>query len=279
MVDEVKNLFLAASLLAIGVTVAEDTSLLDASRVKVRVTPEVRTTYLSLGKIVEDRPMQLTNVRLGYDLDQFGRIGVRNWDVSSLSLRRADVHRRAFYHTEFGPTWEYDLELAEDWKLRNDATTSWTLYRGFENSKSNASYWWWQIDQSLDNPYLVPFWRIRRCVKGNDYLYSRIGVRRRFPVWEGLYLTPEVAVDGGSSRNQNRVFGLMDDGDSIGSGFYSVSPRFEVGWRFNENFTVYGWIEEYSVMGHDAREVNRRSSYLCAHNDWVHGGVGVRLSF
>ena len=58
-------------------------------------TLEVRTTYQSLGKIVEDRPMQITNIRLGCDAGAFGRFGVRNWDVSSLTDRRHDAHRHA----------------------------------------------------------------------------------------------------------------------------------------------------------------------------------------
>ena len=33
----------------------------------VEVTPEVRSSYVSLGKLMEDRPMQITNVRVGYD--------------------------------------------------------------------------------------------------------------------------------------------------------------------------------------------------------------------
>ena len=36
-------------------------------------TPEVRSTYQSLGKIVEDRPMQVTFVRAGVDAGAFGR--------------------------------------------------------------------------------------------------------------------------------------------------------------------------------------------------------------
>ena len=95
------------------------------------VSPEVRSTYQSLGKIVEDRPMQIMNVRAGYDTGAFGRFGVRNWDVSSLSDRRADVHRHALYHTEFGPAWQYDLNVADDWRVATELARCWTLYRGF----------------------------------------------------------------------------------------------------------------------------------------------------
>ena len=39
------------------------------------VTPEVRTTYVSLGKIIEDRPLRVTGTRLGLDAGDFGQIG------------------------------------------------------------------------------------------------------------------------------------------------------------------------------------------------------------
>ena len=240
--------------------------------------PQIRSTYLSLGQIVEDRPMQVTNLRLKYDLGAFGKIGIRNWDVSSLSDRRDDVHRHALYHTEVGPTWEYDFDFTDDWRLHNDITVSWTFYDGFDNPTSNKTYRWWQLDQSLVNPYLTPFWRIRRCVTGSDYLYCRVGVRRKFTLWHGLYLAPELALDGGNARNQNRVFGKRADGSQIGNGFYSISPRLELGYSFNANFTLYAWIEQYEVMG-SARSVNADSTRRCAHNDWTHGGIGLRYSF
>ena len=88
----------------------------------LEVTPEVRSSYVSIGKLMEDRPMQITNVRAGYDAGDFGRFGVRNWDVSSLTDRRHDAHRHAFYHFEFGPTWEYDLKLAGRMTFHNFIT-------------------------------------------------------------------------------------------------------------------------------------------------------------
>ena len=133
-------------------------------------TPEVRSTYQSLGKIVEDRPMQITNIRAGYDAGEYGRFGVRNWDVSSLTDRRHDAHRHALYHTEYGLTWQYDIDIADGWRIKNDLTRSWTIYRGFSAASRNRTYHWYQLDQSVENPYLVPFWRVRKCFRRNDYL-------------------------------------------------------------------------------------------------------------
>ncbi len=245
----------------------------------LEVTPEVRSTYQSLGKIVEDRPMQITDVRFGYDTGKFGRFSIRNWDVSSLTDRRHDAHRRALYHTEFGPRWQYDLEIADGWRLKTDLTRSWTIYRGFRSRKSNRTYHWYQIEQSVENPYLVPFWRVRKCFRGNDYIYFKAGVRRKIPFWEDFYFTPSVFAEGGSSRNQKRVFGAKRSGGDWGDGVASLSARLELGWRISTNFTAFAYVEQYEVVGGDARRTIRSSSYKCAHGDWTHGGVGLRMSF
>lgn len=243
------------------------------------LTPEVRTTYQSLGKIVEDRPMQITNLRFGWDSGMVGRFGVRNWDVSSLSDRRSDAHRHALYHTEWGPTWQYDWEIAEGWMLKSDLTRSWTMYRGFENDDSNKTYHFWQIDQSLENPYVVPFYRIRRAIRTMDYTYFKVGLRRRLDLGGGFSLTPSVFAEGGSGRNMLRVFSPKVDGTIWRSGIGSVSFRLELGWRYNEYLSLFTAIEQYEVVGDDARRANDRLAYRCAHNDWTHGTVGVRIKF
>lgn len=240
---------------------------------------EIRSSYQSLGKLLEDRPMNVVSVRAGVDAGDCGRFGIRNWDVSSLTDRRADVHRHALYHTEFGPTWQYDFEIADSWVLKSDLTRSWTMYRGFRNKANNRTYHWWQVEQSLENPYLVPFWRLRKCFRGNDYFYFKAGVRRRFALTDHLYVTPSVFFEGGSSRDIERVVGVKPDGGSWKSGVASVSFRLETGWRFNSNASAFVYIEQYDVIGGEARSVNGSKTYLCAHDDWTHGGFGVRFRF
>jgi len=248
--------------------------------VRISVTPEVRSTYVSLGKIVEDRPMQVTDVHLGYDTDLLGVFGVRNWDVSSLTDRRQDVHRRCLYHTEVGPYWHYDWKVADGWALKTGLTPSWTFYQGFEKSSANKSYQWYQIDQSLENPYVAPFWRVRRCVVGNDYWYCKFGIRRAFSFCRVLYVTPSVFLEGGNDRNFNRVIGRNVNGSGWSEwGVSSVSARLELGWKICKWATAFAYVEQYEIVGEDARDSNAASSYLCAHNDWTLGGVGVRLRF
>jgi len=138
---------------------------------------------------------------------------------------------------------------------------------------------WYQVDQSLENPWLVPFWRIRRCVEGSDYWYGKIGLRRAFAFCGSFYVTPSVFVEGGNGRNFKRVFGENITGGDWGWGVSSISARLELGWKICDWTTLFAYVEQYEVVGEDARDTNAASSYLCAHNDWTHGGVGVRCRF
>ena len=241
--------------------------------------PEVRTTYVSLGSIVEDRPMQTAFARAGYDTGDFGRFSIRFWDVSSLTGRRQDVHRRAFYHVEFGPAWQYTFNIADEWRVASEFTRCWTFYNGFENQLSNRSYHWYQFDQSLENPYVVPFYFLRRCFRGTRYTYFRVGARRRCPLVGGLYVTPSVFADGGSSRNGKRVLGDKPGGGNWSTGVTSVSFRLELGWKFCESLTAFAFVEQYEIVGGDARRANDERDFRCAHNDWTLGGVGMRFRF
>ena len=70
------------------------------------------------------------------------RFAIRGRSVSSLSDRRADVHRHALYHTEFGPAWQYEAEVSGNCILKSEVTHSWMLYRGFRHGNGDRSYAW-----------------------------------------------------------------------------------------------------------------------------------------
>lgn len=244
------------------------------------VSPEIRTTYVSLGKIMEDRPMQVARICAGCDTGTFGRFGFYNWDVNSMTDRRSEDHRHMLYHTEYGPAWGYDIDFSEDWRIKNELMCVWTLYRGWENEASNGEYWWWQIAQSLENPYLVPYYRLRQYASGSHYLWFQIGLRRKFALIKDFYLQPTIYIDGGNEENYRRVFGNNICGDGWGGGgVSSVTFRLELGWAICAWATAFAYVEQYEVVGHDARVTNATSSNECAHNDWTSGGVGVRFRF
>ena len=59
----------------------------------------------------------------------------------------------------------------------------------------------------------------------------------------------------------------------------SISARLELGWRIADWLSAFAYVEQYEVVGGDVRRTNAASSSRCAHNDWTHGGFGLRVKF
>ena len=92
-------------------------------------------------------------------------------------------------------------------------------------------------------------------------------------------MTPSVFTDGGSPRYQKRTFGRAIDGGDWRGGPSSVSFRVELSWALGDGITLFAYVEQYDVAGGDHRRTNAASGYRCAHNDWTHGGIGIRARF
>ena len=64
--------------------------------------------------------------------------------------------------------------------------------------------------------------------------------------------------------------------------FLEVTPEVRSTYQSlgkSDMMTLFAYVEQYEVIGSDERRINGESTYRCAHNDWTHGGVGMRLSF
>ena len=246
------------------------------------VTPEVRTAYISLGKVVEDRPMQITSAKGNVDLDFLGRLGVTFFGVSSLTDRKSHVHWHPLYFNDIGPYWGYDWEVAEGWTLKSELSRQWSLFRGFEPEYESSSHTihWWQLDQELANPYLTPFWRLRKVHRPMDLFYTKFGVKRKFPFLEDFYLMPMVYLEGGDVTNIERRLGKRPNGGRYNNPTTcSITFRLELGWRISRYFTAFAAVDQYDVVLKSGRDAVRASADECAHTDLTVGSFGVRCSF
>ena len=95
-----------------------------------------------------------------------------------------------------------------------------------------------------------------------------------------ILLTPSVFTEGGNARLMRRTLGPNIDGSGWGGGgAAAISFRLELGWNIMDWLSAFAYVEQYDVIGGDARKTNGASASRCAHNDWTHGGLGLRLKF
>ena len=246
---------------------------------------EVRTAYQTRGKVVEDRPMQITHVRTGWDTGDFGKIGFRLWAVSSLTGSRQNVHQRAFNETDPGVFWNYGWKLDEDgkWKLVTEVMKDWILLNGYTEpyhaKGTDDPVDEWRVGNSLENPYVTPYWLMRRGINEKDWVYFQVGARRRFALTETLYLSVDYYVELGNRRLHEIRNGSFADGREYSNGIQSSVLNLQLGWQATDWLDVFAGVHQFDVLSARGREACDDHNANCGRKDLTIGTVGVRVRF
>ena len=219
----------------------------------------VRTAYMSRGKVVEDRPVEANELRLAARLgedERFGRVGVYHFDYSSLTDRCEP--RSTWFMREFnwGAFYHYGLEIAEGWTLANEVMPYWVLLP----HKDPSMEWW--VSQSLQNPYVIPSWFMRRGTVSREFTYFRLGLQKPLSFkdfgWERLTITPGVFAELGNSALMTDRYGRKEDGGSIPTGIQSVIVELSAKYRISENFGLFATLQQFDLVNADARELSHK---------------------
>ncbi len=245
--------------------------------------PEVRSAYQSRAKIVEDRPIQVNYVKAAYDTHVFGRIGCWNWHRFSLTGRRDNVHHRSLNEVDWGIFVNYDWKIAEDWTLFTEATRSWITLPNWRAApraaKSDASMLEWRFEQALKNPWLTPFYLLRRSTHPGDWLYVRAGVKRTFPLPCDFAFTPQFNVENGDERHFCQRYGSKPGGGSYHSGVQAANAILELSWKAGENLSFYVAAQQFSILSDDARGAVKARKSPDARRDLTIATIGARIRF
>lgn len=240
----------------------------------VEGTVETRSAYLSRAKVVEDRPIQVEEVRLDSEAGPLGRFGFLVWNYSSLCNRRQHTHRRAFYEVDFAVYWKYQWEIAEDWTLANEAAHWWMILNGIRDGDEPTTYEWWE-ECALKNPYLTPSVQIRRGWEHQSWVYFKAGVSKPMTfakirewcgagegsdVWEQLTLSPGVFCELGSEPLFELRYG--DQGRDYHAGAMAMRGSLKLTYEPCDTLSFYLSLEQFDLVDHDLRDrahgINRR---------------------
>lgn len=252
------------------------------SAFSITYQPDFRTAYWSRGLVSEDRPVQSNLLRLNLSLGDYGNTGLWHWHYNSLTDRMKHKRECQLAECDWGVFYNYDLELAEDWSLKTEVMIRWFTFLFYHEpykDNSDHSSLEFYLDQQLENPYITPTFRLRRCVHEVDYLYIRAGVKRTFPIdWfdslEGLSVTPAFYVDFGD-ENQLARYGDHPAGESWSPDIMSGMLELTVTYPISEHFTTYATLQQFSVLNDDARTITRPPQ----HRDFTIFTVGLKCQF
>lgn len=250
-----------------------------ASFLSVTFSPEIRTAYLSRGKVVEDRPIQANELRLEAKLGEdqrFGRIGFWHFDYSSLT-RRVNCAEDQFMHEfDWGATYHYDLQIADEWRLSNEIMPCWILV-----PHASPTMEWW-FSQSFENPYLVPTWLMRRGTDGAKFAYFKVGVKKPISFCSAdsdflrpLTVTPGIYSELGNSSLMTLRYGETENGESIPTGIQSLQVELRADYKLTDHFSLYMSLLQFDLVNARAR----RQSHKPNCRDLTIFTVGMKFMF
>lgn len=245
--------------------------------------PDVRTAYMSRGKICENRPIQSNLVRLGADFNEFGTIGFWHWDFSALTHKRSATHHSFLAERDYGIYYDYDFHFTDEVVLKSEFQKDWVTLHGYRAAaraaKSDATLNEIRISQSLVNPIVTPFYLLRYCWHPNYWLYVRSGLMREFALGGGFTLTPQVYVENGNEYLFERRYGRLERGRHYHAGAMSVVAGLELAYRINEWCSVFASVQQFGLVSQDARRQTKASNDPGPRCDLTIGTLGMRFRF
>ena len=279
--------FLLASLMVSGALRAED-------RVEASVPEEphkwlsfsgfadVETAYLCRGFVWDTHPFSSQYADGTIDFGTFGRFSGYAWSMLSWSPAShvCDIHYR-FSEIDYGLRYAFDLALAEDWKLTSGAAKQWVTFPGLGHSDSHSVIDW-EAFQSLHNPYLTPYWKMRYIYKPFTEFYWIAGVRRTFPFFvERLDLTLDLFGDLGDARHCRNLFGPKPGNpySNYHGGIQSINAVVRLDYHITDYLGVFAFAGYYGLVSDDARHAVKAMHHVDATCDLAYGGVGLSVAF
>ena len=248
-------------------------------RTHVSAYADIETAYWARGAIADKRPYSAQFADLSFDLNPFGRIGGYVWSVSSLATSGQSATRRNAYNEfDYAVYYGYGLELAEDWTLETTIAKKWVVLPGYRPHVHSFSEW--DISQSLKNPYVTPYYLMRRAYHGQQWCYWDVGLTRSWKFLEDFTFTATFFGEFGDSRHFAAQYGANPHGNGrYSDGLMALNLLLRLDYAVTENFGIFAFVHQFDVVSSDARAALGASSKPETVKDLTIGGIGVQLNF
>lgn len=236
----------------------------------------VGTGYISTsGNISETRPVAIECVSGEVKIGDYGEIGGYVWTISKLHGKRDATQRRPFYEFEMGVWYRNLWEIAEEWSVDTMVCPLWDTCAGIRTSKHVTQEL--MVNQSLENPYLTPYYGFLHSYAPDHWFRTRIGVRRSFRIFDNLTLTPAVETVYSDPRRYRLRYGERPD--VFIEGFSTLISVVTLKWKFTDNWNVHFIVKQYDLLGGDARKAIRARTEYYQRTDYAIFTVGVGCDF
>jgi hypothetical protein len=246
---------------------------------KGRLSAEFETAYLSSsGTLCDARPTALQNLDWMVQLGDSGKIYGYGAFLSMLHGRQHELHRSAFNEFEGGVFYGYDWRISEEVTFFNGAGGVSNPLFGYRDGYDDT-LWEFRYFQSLENPYLTPYWDTLTLIQPGQWTRLRFGVRRDFELTQTMMFSAWVDAVWGDKRRFKARYGEEPRHPFLGGAFCTTTVGLQLSWRFAEDWVIYAKIRQFDTVNRQARRAEKRKTEYWARRDIAIGTVGVAYEF
>ena len=270
----------AGAALALSAALAE-TNLVEKSfwRFEGRLSAEFESAYLSSsGTLCDTRPTALQNLDWAVHLGDYGKLYGYGCFLSMMHDRQHELHRPAFNEFEGGAFYGYDWKISDDVTFFNGAGGVWNPLFGYRNGYDDT-LWEFRYFQSLQNPYLTPYWDTLTLIEPGQWTRLRFGVRRDFDLTDELTFSAWIDGVWGDNRRYEARYGDRPEYQFFGGAFCTSTVGLQLTWRFAERWLVYAKIRQFDTLDRRGRRAEKKKTDYWARRDIAIVTLGIACDF
>lgn len=250
-----------------------------SARFSGTLSAEFETAYVSpSGTICDSRPTALQNLDWMLTLGNYGRFSGYGAFLSMLHDHQHELHRPAFNEFEGSIRYGYAWTLAKDVVFINDTGFVANPLFGYRNG-NDVTLWEFRYFQSLENPYVTPYWDLLTMMDPAQWNRIRFGVRHSFALTETITLMPFVEAVWGDKNRFKARYGESPDDTFLGGVICTLTPGVQLDWRFAEDWRAYAKFRELVTVDSLARRLVGEMDDYWEVNDLAIGTIGMAYDF
>lgn len=254
-----------------------------ADDLNMRLSADFRSAYIaSGGSVVETTPVSSQCLSGWYDLHDCGRVGGYLWIVSAMLGQKDDVRRRLFNEIETGVQYNYTYRFCKDCALDTEVINLWNPCFGYDSYDSSQIDTMLELVQSLENPYVTPYYELMYEYAPNSWLRCTTGIRHAFVFFDGrLTVTPFASVIWGDSNRYEMKFEQESKADLSFWGYTAMYSLVGVRSSFavNDRLSVYLRLLQYDIIDPAGRKHEKERDVPWAVCDYPVAIIGVVFAF
>lgn len=241
---------------------------------------EFENAYLSSsGTLCDTKPVSLQNLDWNLSIGSWGRFWGYGCFLSALHDAQHDLHRPAFNEFEGGVFYGHDWRLNETFTFSQSIGGVWNPLFGYRNG-NDGTLWEYRYFQSLENPYVTPFWDILGLVSPKpSWTRIRMGLLRTFTLTKALALTPSVEAVWGDRRRFCARYGESPENRFLGGAFISSTATLKLEWLFAKNWSAWFKLRQFDTLDPQARRYEKRKTAYWAKPDCTIFTIGLGYWF